>query len=230
MKLAVFGATGLTGGLVVSQALAQGHEVTALVRVPSRVSLSHPRLTVLGGSPTAPDDVDRCVRGADAVIHCLGIGGKGDGRPTTLVSDSVQVVLAAMAMHGVPRVVCMSNVGAGSSGTWFANRVVIPLFLRWLLPIHEDKDRMEDTLRASAVEWVSVRLPSIVEGPERPLRISMDGRGIGLSITAESTARAVDWSSVDDALPPLQPAITCRPTRPVRIAVQRRATAGRVAS
>jgi cytochrome P450 len=43
-------------------------------------------------------------------------------------------------------------------------------------------------------------------------------------------ARAVDWSSVDDALPPLQPAITCRPTRPVRIAVQRRATAGRVAS
>ena len=42
-------------------------------------------------------------------------------------------------------------------------------------------------------------------------------------------ARAVDWSSLDDALPPLQPAITCRPTRPVRIAVQRRATAGRVA-
>ncbi len=48
---------------------------------------------------------------------------------------------------------------------------------------------MEGALRASAVEWVSVRLPSIVAGPERPLRISMDGRGIGLSITAKSTAR-----------------------------------------
>jgi cytochrome P450 len=35
-------------------------------------------------------------------------------------------------------------------------------------------------------------------------------------------ARAFDWSSVDDALPPLQPAITCRPTRPVRLAVRRR--------
>jgi cytochrome P450 len=42
-------------------------------------------------------------------------------------------------------------------------------------------------------------------------------------------ARAFDWSSVDDALPPLQPAITCRPTRPVRVAVQRRAAVGRVA-
>ena len=189
MKLAVFGATGLTGGLVVSQALEQGDEVTALVRDPSRVSLNHQRLTVLGGSPTAPDDVERCVRGADAVLHCLGIGGKGDGRPTTLVSDSVNVVLAAMAKHAVPRIVCMSNVGAGGSGTWFANRVVIPLFLRWLRPIVEDKDRMEAELRASSVEWVSVRLPNIVEGPEQPLRISKDGRGIGLSITAASTAR-----------------------------------------
>jgi uncharacterized protein YbjT (DUF2867 family) len=189
MKLAVFGATGLTGGLVLAQALKQGHEVMALVRDPSRVSLNHPRLSVLGGSATAPDDVERCVRGADAVIHCLGIGGKGDGRPTTLVSDSVKVVLAAMANHGVPRIVCMSNVGASGSGTWFANRIVIPLFLRWLLPIIEDKDRMEAELRASSVEWVSVRLPNIVEGPEKPLRLSKDGRGIGLSITASSTAR-----------------------------------------
>lgn len=200
MKLALFGATGLTGGLVLSQALEQGHEVTALVRDPSRMSLSHRQLTVLGGSPTVSEDVGRCVRGADAVIHCLGIGGKGDGRPTTLVSDSVKVVLAAMAKQGVPRIVCMSNVGAGSSGTWFANRIVLPLFVRWLLPIIEDKDRMEAALRASSVEWVSVRLPNIVEGPERPLRISKDGRGIGLSITAVSTARfllqqvtASDW-------------------------------------
>jgi uncharacterized protein YbjT (DUF2867 family) len=189
MKLAIFGATGLTGGLVLSQALEQGHKVTALVRDPSRMSLSHPQLTVLGGSPTVSEDVGRCVRGGDALIHCLGIGGKGDGRPTTLVSDSVKVVLAAMAKHGVPRIVCMSNVGAGSSGTWFANRIVLPLFVRWLLPIIEDKDRMEAALRASSVEWVSVRLPNIVEGPERALRISKDGRGIGLSITAVSTAR-----------------------------------------
>jgi hypothetical protein len=92
-------------------------------------------------------------------------------------------------MHDVPRIVCMSNVGAGGSGTWFANRIVIPLFLRWLQPILDDKDRMEAALRASRVEWVSVRLPNIVEGPERPLRVSQDGRGIGLSITAASTAR-----------------------------------------
>lgn len=189
MKLAIFGATGLTGGLVLAKALEQGHDVVALVRDPSRVSRSHPRLTVLGGSPTDASDVERCVRGAEVVIHCLGIGGKGEGKPTTLVSDSVQVVLMAIKKHGVRRIVCMSNVGAGGSGTWFANHIVLPIFVRWLLPIIEDKDRMEEALRASSVEWVSVRLPNIVEGPEKPLRISNDGRGIGLSITAASTAR-----------------------------------------
>lgn len=35
-------------------------------------------------------------------------------------------------------------------------------------------------------------------------------------------ARAFDWSKVDEALPRLQPAITCRPTEPVRIALRRR--------
>jgi uncharacterized protein YbjT (DUF2867 family) len=189
MKLAVFGATGLTGGLVVTQALEQGHEVVVLVRDPRRVSLQHPRLTVLAGNPTLLADVERCVESADVVLHCLGIGGKGDGQPTTLISDSVNAALVAMAKHGVARIVCMSNVGAGGSGTWFANRIVIPLFLRWLLPIIEDKDRMEAALRASSVEWVSVRLPNIVEGPEKPIRVSEDGRGIGLSITAASTAR-----------------------------------------
>jgi len=188
-RIAVFGSTGLTGGLVVRQALAQGHEVVALVRDPARMTLEHPALAVIGGSPTAMSDVERSVQGADAVIHCLGIGGKGDGRPTTLVSDSVKAVLAAMQRHGVPRIVCMSNVGAGGSGTWVANRLVIPLLLRWLLPIIEDKNRMEAALRASPVEWVSVRLPNIVDGPDQPWRVSADGRGIGLSISAESAAR-----------------------------------------
>ena len=188
-RIAVFGATGLTGGRVVTNALAQGHEVVALVRDPGRVTLRHPRLRVIGGSPTLAADVERCMQGADAVIHCLGIGGKGDGRYTTLISDSVRLVLEAMQRHGVQRIVCMSNIGAGGSGTWFANRLVIPLFLRWLLPIIEDKNRMEAALRASPVEWISVRLPNIVEGPDRPLRVSADGRGIGFSISAESAAR-----------------------------------------
>jgi uncharacterized protein YbjT (DUF2867 family) len=189
MKIAILGATGLTGGLVTKQALEQGHEVVALVRDPKKLTLQHPHLTVIAGSPLSEADLQMCLQGSVAIIHCLGVGGKGDGTYTTLISDSVKAVIAVMQRTGVRRLICMSNVGAGGSGTWFANRIFIPVFLKWLVPIIEDKDRMEKALSESAVEWVSVRLPNIVDGADKPLRISQNGRGIGLSITAESTAR-----------------------------------------
>jgi cytochrome P450 len=40
-------------------------------------------------------------------------------------------------------------------------------------------------------------------------------------------AREFDWTSEDDTLPPLQAAITCRPTRPVQLTVERRTDAKR---
>ncbi len=188
MNIAVFGATGLTGRLVVERALAKGHRVTALVRNPDIVSLKHEQLTIIGGSPTSPADVEACVRGADVVIHCLGVGGKGDGKRTTLISDSVKAALTAMQKHGVPRIVCMSNVGTGGSGLWLVNRVLVPLFFRWLQPIVDDKERMESALRASPVEWIAVRLVAIAEGPAKPVRTTADGKGLGFTITASSIA------------------------------------------
>lgn len=188
MNIAVFGATGLTGGLVVERALAAGHRVTALVRNPDAVSRRHERFTVIGGSPTAPLDVAACVRGADVVIHCLGVGGKGTGKATTLISDSVKATLAAMQQHGVARIVCMSNVGTGGSGPWLVNRVLVPLFFRWLRPIVDDKERMERALRDSPVEWIAVRLVGITDGPAKPVRTSDDGKGLRFTITAASIA------------------------------------------
>lgn len=188
MKIAVLGATGKTGSRVVEAALARGFEVTALVRDPARVKQQHARLTVLRGDPTVAADVAACVRGADAVVHCLGVGGKGDGKPTTLISDSVKAALAAMEAAQVPRIVCMSNVGAGNSGPWWFNRVLVPVFLRFLRPLIDDKDRMESALRASRAEWVSVRLVGITEGPAKPVKTSADGRGLGLTVTDASVA------------------------------------------
>lgn len=188
MKIALFGATGNTGSRVVDAALARGFEVTALVREPSRFKLRHERLTVLRGDPRVAADVAACVRGADAVVYCLGVGGKGDGKPTTLISDGVKAALVAMEDANVPRIVCMSNLGAGGSGPWWFNRLLIPVFLRWLRPLIDDKDRMESALRASRAEWVSVRLVGITEGPAKPTKSSADGLGLGLTITDASAA------------------------------------------
>ncbi len=188
MRILVFGASGLTGGIVVDSALNRGDQVVVLTRDASKFSHRHPNLQVMQGSASSMQDIENALEGVDAVIHCLGIGGKGEGASTTVVSESVKATLDAMKKKGVRRIVCMSNVGAGNSGSWFYNRVVLPVFLSWLNPIIEDKNRMEAELKSSSVDWVSVRLPNIVPGPSKRIRSSQDGKGIGISITAESTA------------------------------------------
>lgn len=54
MKLVVLGATGRTGLEIVKQALGQGHEVTAYVRNPAKLTLSHPKLRVVQGELDDP--------------------------------------------------------------------------------------------------------------------------------------------------------------------------------
>ena len=188
MKILVFGASGLTGTMVVDLALKRGDQVLVLTRDTSKFSDQNPNLQVIEGNASSIKDIEIALEGVDAVIHCLGIGGKGHGSVTTVISDSVEAVLNAMKKKGVRRIVCMSNVGAGGSGTLFYNRVVLTIFLRWLKPIIDDKNRMESLLKSSQLEWVSVRLPNIVSGPAKKIRTSQDGKGIGISITTESTA------------------------------------------
>lgn len=186
--VALFGATGFSGRTVLRELLDRGHAVRALVRRPDALE-PHPKLTIVQGNALDEKDVTTVLEGSVAVVHCLGVGGKGDGSVTTLVSDSVRLILEALADTPNRRLVCMSNIGAGGSGKWAVNRIVVPLFLRWLIPLIDDKDRMEAHLAVSNTDWISARFPNIVDGPAKEVRQDDDGRTTSLSITTESVAQ-----------------------------------------
>lgn len=73
MKLLIFGASGKTGRELVKQSLAQGHEVTALVRNPAKFSLTHQSLHVVQGDILRYETVESAMRGQDAVLSALGV-------------------------------------------------------------------------------------------------------------------------------------------------------------
>ena len=60
-RILLVGATGGTGRQLVAQALARGHVVTALVRNPARLQISHPQLKVLSGNVLDYASVEACV-------------------------------------------------------------------------------------------------------------------------------------------------------------------------
>lgn len=73
MKLAIFGATGGTGRLLVEQALAEGNHVVAYVRNPSKLNTKHEYLVIMQGELSKRKKIESALNGADAAIHkgCL---------------------------------------------------------------------------------------------------------------------------------------------------------------
>lgn len=186
MKLALFGSTGMMGNAVLAAALARGHDVTILRRS-AKAEGSSARVVV--GDALDPMAIREAIKGADAVIQCLGVGGMGDGKPNDLVPDATRLIVEDMKAQGMRRLVCASNIGVPGSGAPFLRWVLVPLFARKLIPIVEAKIKMEAILNASGLDWTAVRLAALTEKPARnTLKVSQEGRATGFTITTADAA------------------------------------------
>jgi len=187
MKVVIFGATGFSGQAILAEALQQGHEVTVLVRDASRITLHHENLRVIEGNVLEPKGVSNALLHQQVVIQCLGIGGKGDGKPNSFVSDATQIIVNEMQKSNVNRLIAMSNVEAGNSIAFlprFFTRIILPIFMKWLKVIIDDKNRMESIIMNSPLDWTIVRCPNITDKPARRFcHATLDGRDLKLSIT-----------------------------------------------
>jgi putative NADH-flavin reductase len=195
MKVTIFGATGFSGQAILAEALKQGHEVTILVRDASKIQIKHPNLTIVEGNvldaPTVASDLSH----QEAVIQCLGVGGKGDGKPTTFISDATKVIVDEMQKQQIKRFIAVSNVGAGNSiafQPWFFTKIILPYFMKWLKVIIEDKNRMEPIIMNSNLDWTIVRCPNILDKPAKGnCNATLDGKGLKLSITLPDLSKFI---------------------------------------
>jgi putative NADH-flavin reductase len=166
MRLTVFGATGAIGGILVDQAIAQGHEVTAVVRDAGRFGRRHDRLTIEEVPDlTAVDALLPAVKDRDAVLS--GIGPKS-AKDVTVASSTGLALIRALDLAGVRRFVWVSAapVGGVPDGDSLFNRYVLhPLVSRALRGIYGDMASLEDALLRSDLDWTVVRPPRLTNGP-----------------------------------------------------------------
>jgi putative NADH-flavin reductase len=197
MKVLIFGASGKTGGLVVDRALTKGHEVSVLVRDPSKFKMKGAQ--VLTGDATNAEDVLRAMGGQDAVIDTM--GGTTPYRATKLESSSVRNIIDAMRAEGARRLIVVSMMGLGESRVqapfWY-KYLLMTTFLRGSTP---DKGLMEESVRASGLEYVIARPAILKDGPATGHLKVLDKDAIGHSTTrADLAAFLVDQLEVDDYL------------------------------
>ena len=164
MKVVVFGGTGPTGQLVVTQALAAGMEVRVLARTPEKVTERPPGLKVMEGDALRAEDVLRAVEGQDAVVTTLGV--PYTFKPVTIYSDGIRNILDAMERQGVPRLVAVT-----SGGTHPGRDPNNPLFFEYFLKpivgrtLYADMRRMEGLIQGTQLDWTILRPPRLMDKP-----------------------------------------------------------------
>lgn len=164
MRVTVFGATGGTGKQVVDQALAAGHKVTAVARDPEAVPGDRDGLTVVRGDVFDPESVAAAIAGSDAVVSVLGVADRK--QPTTVYSQGVGNMLAAMADGGPRRIIALSADGVEPNpNVNIGQRLVMALVVARMFR-HQYKDmlEMERVLAGSGLDWTAVRPPRLSDG------------------------------------------------------------------
>jgi putative NADH-flavin reductase len=183
VKVLIIGATGATGRVLMREALEQGHEVTALARNPSALAPEDHRPRVLQGNALDASEVEAAVADQDAVLSALGTRST---RPTTLFSQSTHNLISAMNKHGVRRLVCITGIGAGESKGhvgFLYDRIMLPFVVK---NIYEDKNRQEEAIKQSDLDWVIVRPARLTDEPAKgEYRVYLGG-----SYTAKTISRA----------------------------------------
>lgn len=168
MRIVIFGANGRTGRLLVEQALAAGHDVTAVTRRPVDFPITHDRLNVVEADVHDPEAVDQAVTGADAVLSTLGV--PYVRKPINVYSDGVRNVVAAMSRHGVKRLVVVSSSATEpydhADGGFLLNRVLQPLISATIgKTTYADMRRMEALVRGSDLQWTIMRPSGLFDAP-----------------------------------------------------------------
>ncbi|KQX49421.1 MULTISPECIES: NAD(P)H-binding protein [unclassified Streptomyces] len=184
MRLLLFGVTGGTGAQLLTQALAAGHQVTAVARDPARVRTTNSaedpdqdpsqaqaqasRLTVLRGDALAPDTWRRAVPGHDAVLSCLGSTDRK--HPTTVYSQGTRNIVEAMHASGVDRLLCLSSAGLEITPDVPLPQRLVTRYVIQRLYRHgyADMARMENFMASAAAgdtAWTVVRPPMLTDGP-----------------------------------------------------------------
>jgi putative NADH-flavin reductase len=177
-NVVVFGASGRTGRIVVTQAVRRGHTVTAFVRDASKQWFPD-AVEVRQGDPQDADAVADALLGRDAVLSALGpVAGVTENE----ISDATRTIVGAMASVGLRRIVVAANAKV------FTDDEVTGEFAN----VAAEHRRDLEILRDSGLDWTVLATPFLSDDPARAAYVAVvDGKAPGRSITREDFATAM---------------------------------------
>lgn len=168
-KIALFGASGLSGKAFLAQALAKEYTIKALLRTPAKVEEEAQRsahLHIIPGDVLKAEDVERTVEGTDLVVSLFG---HVKGSPDDLQTRGTEHIVNAMQKHGVERIISLSGGGLPyeKDEPKLADKLIRGIMKIAASKMLNDAIQHAEVLENSGLKWTIVRGPRLTNEPQR---------------------------------------------------------------
>ena len=158
MRIAIFGATGRLGKLLVTDALNRDLQVQAMTRDPRRLQRANEALTVFAGDAETGTGVDACMAGCRLIVSAI----RSDN-PAACMSNLVRVAAAKK----IDRFVFVSRLGVGDTAEQSrkVSGLVASVTPRVRRHLFDEISRAEDMLRTSKLPYLLLRTTWLTDDP-----------------------------------------------------------------
>jgi len=165
LDIFIIGANGGVGKQAVTTALQAGHRVTALLRNPANLTLTHPKLQIVKGDIMRSYTFEKYLEYKDVVISAIG---NNMNKPTTLYSEGSRNLIQAMKRMGVDRAFFISAAAIEISP---AQSFVVRLLTKYVIQKlfghgYADQRIMERLIKESDINFTIVRPPKLNNKPQ----------------------------------------------------------------
>ena len=161
MKIAILGAAGKTGTVLIAEALHRDHEVIGIARTPENIVSDDPRVSKRQGDAYDEASVIAALEGADAVITTVGKTNLKDKR-INLSTAAHRAVVRGMREHDIQPLLVISSIGAAPGVK--RKGLVRNLYLYFRRKYYGDMYEMEHEVMGSGLEVTVLRAPILTDG------------------------------------------------------------------
>ena len=196
MRVAVFGATGSVGSLVVQALLDRGHEAVGVSRSAPTKQYQGKYGSIVGDM-TYPAFIQSVMADCDGLIFCVGQRLKSPKNlfsknlsPADIRTQIMKAIIQVIGSDHNKRLIYLSAFGAGTDLKKHALIFRIVLRLSSLGASYEDHNQAERAVRASKTNWTIVRPPGLTDKDNLVPLFDAQGRWTSfMTVTRKSLAR-----------------------------------------
>lgn len=191
MKIALFGATGMIGTRIVTEALERGHSVTAIARDPSKVTQTNPNLTPAAGDVLDTNKVAELVAGADVVVNAISPGaGSND-----IYKEASKSLIDGLQQAGVRRLIFVGGAGSleVAPGVQLVDTPDFPEIYK--ARASAMRDELNDIMASNVdLDWTYICPPAIISPGERTGKFRVGGDQLLVDADGKSSISAEDYA------------------------------------